>query len=192
MAGTTGSISSWITNQADILNNIANNLAPVQKLITGAAYIIGMSLAFKALYSLKVYGEARTMMASNSSIKEPIIYLIVATMFIYFPTGIDMVLTSTFGDANILQYQPVNGGDNQGAISTLFGSGSPVGRPLTMIIQTIGLVAFVRGWVLIARSAAQGQPPGGTGKGLIHVFGGILAINIVATINIINNTIYGI
>jgi intracellular multiplication protein IcmC len=77
------------------------------------------------------------------------------------------------------------------ALDTLFGSGSVVGRPLAIIIQVIGLIAFVRGWVLVARSASQGQPPGGTGKGLIHVFGGILAINIVGTINMINNTLYG-
>jgi intracellular multiplication protein IcmC len=76
-------------------------------------------------------------------------------------------------------------------INSLFGSGSLVGAPLTMIIRVIGLIAFVRGWVLIARSASQGQPPGGTGKGLIHVFGGILAINIVGTLNMINTTLYG-
>ena len=44
---------------------------------------------------------------------------------------------------------------------------------------------------MIAKSASGGQQPGGTGKGLVHVFGGIFAINIVQTINIINNTLYG-
>lgn len=182
-------IANFVESQAQILTNIANNLAPVQGLITGAAYVIGLSFALKALYSLKVYGEARTMTASHTSIKEPLVYLIVAGIFIYFPTGLAIVLNTTFGSSSILQYAPVNSGNQ--TINALFGSGSIVGRPLTIIIQTIGLIAFVRGWILIARAASQGQPPGGTGKGLVHVFGGILAINIVATINIINNTIYG-
>ncbi len=182
------SITNWITSQADILNNIASNLAPVQRLLTGAAYLIGLSFAFKAIYSLKVYGESRTMMSSNTSVKEPVVYLIVAAVFIYFPTAMDVMLMTTFGNTNILAYANASGNQSTNA---LFGSGSPVAWALRIIIQTIGLAAFIRGWVLIARSASQGQPPGGTGKGLMHVFGGILAINIVGTVNVINATIYG-
>lgn len=189
MAGSGGSWVSWVASQANILNNIANNLIPVERMITAGAYIIGCAFAFKAIYSLKVYGEARTMMSSNGSIKEPLVYLFVAAMLIYFPTGMKVILNTTFGSSNILEYAPVNSGNQ--SISALFGSGSVVGRPLTIIIQVIGLIAFIRGWVLIARSASQGQPPGGTGKGLIHVFGGILAMNVISTLTIINNTIYG-
>ncbi|KTD75549.1 hypothetical protein [Legionella waltersii] len=186
---TSGDLTCWIIAQANILTNVANNLIPVQRLITGSAYLIGCAFLFKAIYSLKIYGEARTMMSSNTSIKEPVIYLMVGALLIYFPSAVNMIMMTSFGTTNILQYAPVNS-SNQ-TINSLFGSGSMVGAPLTMIIRVIGLVAFVRGWVLIARSASQGQPPGGTGKGLVHVFGGILAINIVGTLNMINTTLYG-
>jgi intracellular multiplication protein IcmC len=186
---TGGDLTCWILAQANILTNVANNLIPVQRLITGSAYLIGCAFLFKAIYSLKIYGEARTMMSSNTSIKEPVIYLMVGALLIYFPSAVNMVMMTSFGTTNILQYAPVN--SNNQTINSLFGSGSMVGAPLTMIIRVIGLVAFVRGWVLIARSASQGQPPGGTGKGLVHVFGGILAINIVGTLNMINTTLYG-
>ena len=193
MAGSTsctgGTVACWIASQADILNNIANSLIPVQRLITGGAYVMGCAFLFKAIYTLKTYGEARTMMSSNASVKEPIVYLMVGAIFIYFPTAFSVLMQSTFGYQNVLQYAPIN--SNNAALDTLFGSGSVVGRPLSILIQVIGLIAFVRGWVMIARSASQGQPPGGTGKGLVHVFGGILAINIVGTINMINNTLYG-
>ena len=76
-------------------------------------------------------------------------------------------------------------------LDSLFGSGSALGSSLALLIQVIGVFAFVKGWVMIARSASQGQPPGGTGKGLMHVFGGILAMNIVATLQVVNNTIFG-
>ncbi|APF02303.1 TPA: type IVB secretion system protein IcmC/DotE [Legionella pneumophila] len=187
---TGGTVSCWIVSQANILANVANQLEPVQRLITGGAYLIGCAFIFKAIYSLKVYGEARTMMSSNTSIKEPVIYLLVGALLIYFPSLVSSVLQTTFGYSSPLSY---SGGVSSGSdtITALFGSGSLVGRPLVMIIRVIGLIAFVRGWVLIARSASQGQPPGGTGKGLIHVFGGILAINIVGTIDMINNTLYG-
>ena len=180
---------NWIAAQADILTNIANNLEPVQKLITGASYLLGIIFAFKAFASLKEHGEQRTMMSSHASMKEPLIYFIVSAALFYIPTSLDVALMTTFGSANILQYAPISS-DNP-VINVLFGSDSLIGPPLTIIIQTIGLGNFVRGWILIARGASGNQQQGGTGKGLIHIFGGILAINIVETVNIINNTIYG-
>ncbi|MBA2657032.1 MAG: type IV secretion protein IcmC [Tatlockia sp.] len=180
----------WIVQQAEVLNHIASNLLPVQRLITGAAYLIGLAFAFKAIVSLKSYGESRSAMSSgNANLKEPLMYILVAAIFIYLPTGVAIMLQTTFGTSSLMQYASVN--SQISGINILFGSGSVVGRPLTIIIQTIGVIAFVRGWILIARTASQGQPPGGTGKGLMHVVGGILAMNIVATLEIINNTIYG-
>lgn len=189
MACTGGTVACWIASQSDILTNIAASLAPVERLITGASYLLGCAFMFKAIYSLKAYGEARTMTSSSASAKEPIIYLVVGAVLLYFPTTLQVMLQSTFNYNTVLQYAPVNSNNN--ALNTLFGSGSVVGGPLSMLIQVIGLIAFIRGWVLIARSASQGQPPGGTGKGFMHVFGGILAINIVGTITMINNTLYG-
>lgn len=186
---TAGSVACWITNQVDVLRNIAQTLEPVERMLTGMAYLMGLAFAFKAIYSLKVYGEARTMMASNASLKEPVTYLFISAVFLYLPKMMAVLLLSTFGDSNVLSYAPLNSSNS--SMEALFGSGSPVGRPLTMIIQVIGVIAFIRGWVLVGRGAGQGGQPGTTGKGLMHVFGGILAINIVKTLEIINNTLYG-
>jgi intracellular multiplication protein IcmC len=182
--------TTWLASNYEIINNIARSVAPIERMISGFAYVMGIMFAIKAISSLKQYGESRSAMSSNNAnMKEPMVYLLVAAIFIYLPTGLQIILNTTFGsaDANILAYQPVNNGIG----STLFGSGSNIGQSLTLIIQAIGIVAFVRGWILIARSASQGQQPGGTGKGLVHVFGGILAMNIVVTLEIINNTLYG-
>lgn len=187
---TAGKIQCKLLEQADVLMNLENSLGPVMELIRGTAYIMGCAFLFKAIYALKVYGEARTMTSSHTSIKEPLVYLLVGAIFIYLPTGIDVILATTFGaNAEILAFAPIN--SKSSTIQTLFGVGSPVGRPLTMLIQVIGLIAFIRGWVLIARASGQGQQPGGTGKGLMHVFGGIIALNIIKTLEIINATLYG-
>jgi intracellular multiplication protein IcmC len=186
---TSGQITCFIADQAQILANLANNLIPVEKLITGSAYVMGIVFAFKAIYSLKALGESRSAMSSNGSLKEPLVYIFVASIFIYFPTAVGVFLKSSFGDSNILQYAPIDSSNS--TIDTLFGSGSSVGLPLTILIRSIGLVAFVRGWILIARSASQGSQPGGTGKGIMHVIGGILAINIVGTLEVINRSLFG-
>ncbi len=182
-------VTCWISNQVDILSNIASNMESVQRMISGAAYLIGLAFAFKAIYSLKKYCEQRSMMSNETNIKDPLAHLLVAGILIYLPTGIQMMLVTTFGQPNILAYAPIS--SNNSSLDVLFGQDSAVGASLSIIIQTIGLIAFIRGWVLVARSASQGQPPGGTGKGLVHVFGGILAMNIVGTIQVINNTLYG-
>lgn len=184
---------TWITGNADIINNIAANMLPVQRLISATAYIMGLGFAYKAIMTLKEHGESRSSMnRGQSSMKEPMMYLLVAAIFIYFPTGLAVILNTTFGSSqggNILSYEPVN---SDSFLGGLFGNNSPVGRSLALIIQTLGGIAFVRGWVLIARASGSGQQPGGTGKGLIHIFGGVLAMNIVLTLQIINNTLYGV
>lgn len=186
---TGGQAACWIASQVDIIKNITTSLAPIERLITGTAYLIGLGFALKALYTLKMYGESRTMMSSNSNIKEPLLYIFAAAMLIYLPTAFEYMMNTTFGYSSPLAYAPID--SRNSALDTLFGQDSAVGASLAMIIQVIGVVAFVRGWVLIARSGSQGQSPGGMGKGFVHVFGGILAMNIVGTLEIINNTLYG-
>ena len=186
MASGTG--TSLISGSIDILNNIAASMLPIQRMVTGFAYVIGIAFAFKAISSLKQYGESKTMMSQSTSMKEPMVYLFVAAMFIYFPSGLAVMLNTTFGSSNILAYSTADG---NGLMNTLFGNNSMAGRSLTLIIQTIGIIAFIRGWVLVARASAHGQQPGGTGKGMIHIFGGLLAMNIVLTMQIINNTLFG-
>ena len=178
-----------VTDNINIINNIAATVVPIERLITGAAYIIGIAFAFKAIHSLRQYGESRSLHSGHSSMKEPLIYLLVAGVFIYFPTALAIILNTAFGSPNILAYSEVN--STNPALTSLFGTGSLVGQSLTLIIQAIGAIAFIRGWILIARSSSQGQQPGGTGKGMVHVFGGIIAMNIVLTLQIINNTLYG-
>lgn len=186
---TGGNVACWIANQVDILNNLANSLAPVERLLTGAAYLMGILFFMKGIYTLKNYGESRTAMSQGGNLKEPIVYMFVGAALLYFPTTFKIFMVTSFGYENVLQYAQINSTNK--AINTLFGAGSAVGRPLSLLIQVIGLVAFIRGWVLVARASSQGQQPGGTGKGIVHVFGGILAMNIVGTLEIINNTLYG-
>lgn len=175
------SLSTFASDNANWLNHLAGSVDQVYKMVTGAAYIIGCAFAFKALYSLKVYGELRTMMASQTSIKEPIMYLIVAAVFIYMPTAFDILMNTTFDESSIMSYDQLP--------SDLDLTSTNGGIALLSILQLIGVIAFVRGWVLMARSQGQGSQPGTLGKGITHVFGGILLMNIVFTINVVYNTL---
>ena len=169
-------------------DNLVASFLSIERLVTASAYLMGISFAIKALYSLKTYGESKSQMG-NASIKEPLIYFLVSGMLLYFPTGFETLMNSTFGYSQVLAYSPSS--SNSPILTTLFGQNSAFGYTVSLAVQVVGVIAFVRGWILIARAAASGQPPGGTGQGLTHVFGGILAMNIVGTMQMVNETLFG-
>jgi intracellular multiplication protein IcmC len=177
----TPSFGNFLSDSAGWLKHLSGSIDQLYYMVTGCAYVIGIAFAFKALYSLKVYGEQRTMMSSNASMKEPLSYLFVAGIFIFLPTGVGVFLNTTFGTDSIMAYSAL-----PSAFDLTQENG---GYALLQLLQLIGIIAFIRGWVLIARAGAQGQQPGGVGKGLMHVFGGVLLMNIVYTLNIVYNTL---
>jgi intracellular multiplication protein IcmC len=174
-----------------ISTNYIDSLLEIEKLITASAYLLGILFIFKAIYSLKTHAESRAGMGgSQSGMKEPLVYLMVGAMLLYFPTGFQVIMTTMFTYSDVLAYAPINNGSP--LLTTLFGQNSPFGYALALTIQVIGGIAFVRGWVLISRSASQGQQPGAMGQGLTHVVGGVLAMNIIGTIDVIQNTFLGL
>ena len=178
---------TWYSGSENILANIATSLVPIQKMLTGAAYLIGLAFAIKALMTLKTHGEQRSSMSGTGNIKEAGLYLFVASMLLYYPTAFQALMNSTFGYETVLSYDS----SNSPWLSSILGTDNASGGTVTLIIQIIGLIAFIRGWLLIARSSAQGQSPGSMGKGLMHVFGGIMGMNIVGTLQVFYNTLFG-
>ncbi len=181
---------AWYSGTEDIMSNLAASMMPVEKMLTGAAYLMGLAFAIKAVMTLKTHGEQRSSMSGTGNMKEAGVYMLVAGMLVYYPTAFQVIMNSTFGYDSVLAYAPM--GTSTPIISNIFGSDSMVGSSLTIIIQVVGLVAFIRGWVLVARGASQGQAAGGTGKGLMHVFGGVLAMNIIGTLEVFHNTLFGV
>lgn len=164
-----------------MLIKLGESLPPLYQMVTGAAYVIGIGFALAGIYHLKIYGEMRTMMASQTGLKEPATYLFVAAIFIFIPTGFSMVMNSTFGYGSTMAYAqwPTYGGVamSQEAIVIL------------KVIQLIGIISFIRGWIVVQRSVKQQSQGGGFGKGLSHVIGGVFAANIVGSAVIVSNTL---
>lgn len=178
---------TWYSGQVDVLTNLANSLIPVENLITGAAYLMGIGFAIKAFFTLKSHGEQRSSPSGLGNMKEAIVYMLVASALLYFPSTFEALMNTTFGYSSVLAYS-----QNPYLVGVL-GTNSAVGSSIALIVQIVGLFAFIKGWVMIARGASggQGHQQGQTGKGLMHVFGGILAMNIIGTLEVITNTLYG-
>jgi intracellular multiplication protein IcmC len=167
-------------NATDMLLNLQKSLPYLANLAIGGAYVMGISFIIKGIYDLKVYGESRTMMSGNTNLKGPLFTLLAGIMCIFSPSAFTVFMESTFGYSSVLAYDqfPTSSGESLSASAIV----------VLQIIQVIGVYAFVRGWALLARSASSQGAHGLFGKGLAHVVGGVFAINIVGTFNVIAAT----
>lgn len=180
LLGLTG-CAAQIQDSSNMLINLSNSYASIWKLVTAGAYLMGMALAMRGVYYLKIYGDARTMMSSNANFKIPVIYLMVAGVFMYLPSAAHVLITSGFGTSQITPL-----GYNA---STVSGLSLQATNAILGFVQLVGLISFVRGWMIIVKSA-QGAAQGVSfGKGFTHIVGGILAINIVGTKNALWSTL---
>ncbi len=163
---------------AELLVNLSASYEPIVHLITGSAYVMGMAFGMIGVYKLKVYGDSRTMMSQSTSLKGPIMYLLTSAVFLYLPTAIDTLMLTLYGNTGTpLSYGSPD--DDLVPDEVIFAA--------VRLVQIIGLIAFIRGWLLLAQSSKQGAQPM-TGKAMVHIFGGILAINILGTKDIISGT----
>ncbi|MBI2785823.1 MAG: type IV secretion protein IcmC [Legionella longbeachae] len=152
-----------------IIGNISHSLYPVQRFITGGAYLLAILFFMTAIAKLRKIGDYRGR-SSHEKMYPPIIYLVFGAALLYLPTALNVMANTTFGVGNVLTYTSYNP-------SNIYSS-------MGLLIQTAGILWFVRGSVLVAQSSDPGTKHGS--KGLLFIFAGILAMNFDNTIAMLN------
>lgn len=164
-----------------IFINLSESLPALWEMVTGGAYLMGVSFAARGVYQLRQYGELRAMMSTQTNLKGILILFVVAAVFMYLPTAFDVMMATSFGyttPLSALSYQgPSVGGLSEDAMTALI-----------ELVQFTGLVAFIRGWLIIVKSSQPGSQ-GGFAKGMTHIIGGILTINVVGTEQVLAATL---
>lgn len=175
-------MSAWASageDLAGIMRTFQSNLGPVYQLVVAISYVMGIYFIVDAIFRLKKYGQQRTMMSSQASMAKPVILFIIGLGLLYFPSFVNISVRSIW----------VNSSSN--SVLWWGGAGSTWNafvKPLIDVVRLFGLIAVVRGLVILTRIAAESTQPGTAGKGLMHIIAGTLAINILGTINIIRAT----
>jgi intracellular multiplication protein IcmC len=165
----------------DWLHNLQTHLPPVIQLIVASAYVMGLWFICLAILKLKAYGHQTVFMSTHASITGPLTYLVIGLVLFYCPTIVGTVNYTFwgYGTESIIAYP-------DSASTSLSG----ILDPVVAIVRVMGYIAFIRGWVILTRLGHQGGGGQGTiGKGIIHIVGGIMAINVVGTWYIIQNTL---
>jgi len=167
---------------AQSFNNLVESMAGASEFMIGLFYITGIALIFTGINKLKRLGHRTAFMNVDSGVSGPLILLAIGASLIFMPSFLKVMNKSIWGQSNISPMSdfPYGVGEAGTILDKI--------RPMIVIIQFIGLVAMLRGFLILTKVTGQGAQPGTISKGFIHIFGGILAVNIVTTAKIMVNT----
>lgn len=166
----------------DIFRNLNVSMQQIYPALVSACLILGCFMIVKAIFMLKKLGHKTAFMGSSGNMIGPLALIIIGVALINAPTFIRTVIITLY--ANNIQNsfswsQAHSGGGTWYATLT----------PMIGLIQVIGIFAFLRGGIILSKACNENAQPGNISKGLLHIVGGIMAINITGTIDLINNTL---
>jgi intracellular multiplication protein IcmC len=153
------------------------NLNIVVDIMQTIAILLGLALFLGGMFQLKRYGEARTMMSSQMSMTGPLMMLLSGIAMLCSPLMIGTLLVAFWGPGGATDL-PYDGDTSYGWSQYI--------QPIIIFVRVIGIFAFMRGFMMVARTGGQTQQ-GTTGKALIHVFAGILCVHIMGTIKLLES-----
>ncbi|MDF1758202.1 MAG: type IV secretion protein IcmC [Legionellaceae bacterium] len=157
-----------------MFSNLSRSLPAINELLGGFSYLLGTVFCINSFIKFK---EILNESGGQNKIIVPAAYFVVGSGLFFLPTLMESFSTTLFGSQDsILSYSRSNQYDMLSS--------------MTMLIQTIGFVWFIRGCVLMGQSSQpeQGQEGSkGNGiKGLLFIIGGLFGINIYSTVNWVN------
>lgn len=171
----TGCTNVRINNIANMLVTFSTNFPHLKNLIFGFSYLFGFFCMFSAVSKLKNIGHG---MQSEHLTRGALVQLFMGVAFLALPNFVKMALFSLWGTDSIMS----PAGFSEGMLSF------SLEKAIVGLIQLFGYVGVVRGLIILNKIAHQQSPQEGFGKGITHVIGGVLSINIMKTIEVIKNS----
>lgn len=171
------------SSQANVVaNSIVAAMDGSSEFMLSLFYVVGLAMMFSGVGLLKKLGNRTAFMNSDSGVTGPLARLGIGAILIFLPSFLTVVNNSIFGNPNLI---PATGLAYGNSASTGFLAAL---RPIIMIIQFIGMVAMLRGFLILSKATGQGAQPGTISKGAVHIVGGILAVNVVRTVQVVIGT----
>jgi len=166
------------------LNNLAAAFGTLRALIIAISYVSGLALMIRGVMMYRIFANQTFGSAQRGEIAGPMVFLFVGALLFYFPSTMDTSLITLFGSTDIADSSSIVGYANLSGIAKWQAIADICVKYLTLV----GYIAFVRGWLILSKMGHPGAQPGSVAKGIVHVIGGILLINIVNTVNMLAST----
>lgn len=161
--------------------NIAATVPSLLQMCTAGAYVLGFLLVIKGVHKLKEYGEISSAMGGSRNIFSPLMTILVGALLIYFVSSYQVGLQTLFGTSTPSPLTYTGGSDYSEELI----------NAVVLLMQLVGCIAFIRGLLLLNSASGHNAQPGSYGKALTFIIGGLLAINVYGTWQVIINTLVG-
>lgn len=169
------SFSLGALDLSTIVKNLASSFINVEHLALGIFYVVGICVFIAGIYDLVEFGM---MHQSDPMAKlRALTKLGIGALLIYFPSSVQVVSQSLFGDNVSLSYQTIT--------SDIVYSSAKI------ILQLAGIIWFVRGLFMLMTGHEAGERLRHF-KGVLYIVSGILASNIdyaISSVNYLINTV---
>lgn len=158
-------------DMVSVLNHLMIQSSAIFNLMISFCYLAGAGFVTKGIYDFKVYGEQRTSASQQTTIRVPLTHILVGMGFLYTPSMISILSNSVMGQSTvILAYLDPN------SVNAAAGTWGSVEVAVVTLLQVCGLVSYIKGFFILSHT--QAGAGGGWGKGLTHVFSGLLLLNL--------------
>lgn len=148
-----------------MIGHASQSFFSIQMLVSGLAYLLGLLFFLMALQHLhRIGSQPKGSKRENPYV--PLAYTLGGVCLLFLPSVYTMVASTVFGAGNVLSYAQYNPFD--------------IFSAMYIIIQTAGVIWFVRGCVLVTQSSEPGSQHGP--KGLVFIIAGIFAMNFESTL----------
>ncbi|MEC5291939.1 hypothetical protein VSX64_18065 [Aurantimonas sp. C2-6-R+9] len=175
---------------ADFIQRAVGILPSFISLVVAFCLIAGITLIVRGVMIAGSYGDVETRYAGTGVKTSIYVHLIVGALLISLPTSISSFLQTFFAQptapaaSEIFAYAP----DMLEPVS--HDQAREIVIALLRCVQFFGLLGFVRGLFLL--NQAPVRPGNGlVGKGATHLVGGVLAMNIVMFVGMIEDLVVG-
>lgn len=156
-----------------MLVNIGQQIPNLTRLITAFAFVIGFYFVMHGITLLKHAGEMRTQMSHEHHLTKPIAFITIGSLLIYLPSAVQVGLSTFWADPNPYGYLQMQDQWSQ-FINVCF-----------LIVQFVGTLAFIRGLMILRDIGGHGGQQSSFAKGMTHIVGGILCINIYQFVQVV-------
>ncbi|MCS5708313.1 hypothetical protein CC99x_005280 [Candidatus Berkiella cookevillensis] len=166
------------------LQNLSYAFTSLKALIVALSYVLGVGMVVRGLMMYRQLANVTMSSAQRGELAGPMVWIIVGVILVYFPRTLESSLTTVFatGDtaaaSELIGYVTISGVERWREISEI----------IVNYMKLIGYIAFLRGWIILSKMGHSGSQPGSIGKGIVHIVGGVLLINVIDTVNLLART----
>ncbi|MDF1654756.1 MAG: type IV secretion protein IcmC [Coxiellaceae bacterium] len=160
------------------VNMLIRHLHVVTVIIQDFAIAAGLLLIFMGFMKFKRYGEMRTFMSQQMTMSKPLMLVIGGSLLICTPLLLGTGIRAFWGTVNPLHYM--------GNTSTAL---DQVEYAIIVFVRVLGIVVFIRGWIMLAKSGGENVQPGMRGKAIMQLFVGVLMMHFIGTEHLILETL---